>query len=1135
MARLELKSQNQILSNMIAKLLAETGVNDITPGSVVLTLLQIAAREDFNQYVQMLNVIRNYNLDTTTGSDLDNRAFEYGLTRQDAIVATGKVTIQRPASFTKVSSSLYSGLPAPVSGDTTINVNDASDPLYGTSGTLIIGRGTANEEEVTYASAPVDNTNYWTFTISPLSNDHNSDETVILKQGSDELIPAGTVLRVPATSNSPEITFTTVQDVTLQAGEAEITDVDVRAVNEGTSGNIPAEAIEGEEAFISPPFTGARAINESKFTTGKDRETDEELRDRIKDHIQSLSRGTANALENAIVGATDEETAKRVISANIIEPTNLDEPVKIYIDDGTGFEPSFEQLGFETVLSQSTGGEERLQLDIFPLVKAQVESFNAEPFDMSSGSLTLNVAIGLDTETITFVPQDFDFPEAVTAEDIVAIINDESFLLEARTSQVGKNIVLSAISDENEDIQITGGTANSIFLFPTDKKSTLFLYIDDVLQSKDGSTAFLDSGNTENYDFTTLGAPPWSLDLISDGKTANPITVDFVSSDFTDDTAATAEEVVAAINERAPGIRATVIENGTKVRMISCTENSSESKVQVTGGAANTVLGFSTIEASGTDRDYVLNRELGQIQLNEPLQANQLVTAGSRFTRAKARTTSAEFYSINSGETLVVEIDGGSPQTVTFSSTGVFSAQQVADIINDQLIGGTAYSREVGTDNFLEISTNTYEEANGSIEIDSSSTATVLNFTYDTLSTNQRPHKAFQSSTGSAPFDFVQKDNLIVVLDDNPASKTFNVLIDFDGEVTSGSSTTVFTNSNYNVIFTEDDDLNDFYLVFSSGNNTETGSIDDVSDQGGNTFRYSFDSLPTDLSDFAIGDHVTISGLPDEENNGEFLITGISTAGNGYIEVTNPEGIDDAATSGTANLGQRRQISDYDGTSGQITVSSGFSNSPVVGEQFFILPSTIVNTVDYMNNTRITNLSRFANVEVSNDETKIQISSKLDGSDGFVQITGGSANGELGFSTTQVQGLQGYNYYVGLVRLVHRILYGDDQDQVSFPGVLASGITAQILAPTVKQVEVNVNVTLTEGSSLSNVDQEVRSAITGYINNLGVGEDVIVAELCDRIIGVTNVRDVEIIEPASNITIADNELARTSTSLITVS
>ena len=1133
MAKLELKTKNQILSSMIAKLLAETGVSDINPGSIILTLLELAATEDFNQYYQMLNIIRNYNLDTTTGSDLDDRAFEYGLTRLSAVAATGKIRVQRPASFEKVSTLVYTGLPAPVSGDTTLRVNDASNVLFSTSGTLIIGRGTANEEEITYSTAPVDNTNYWEFTVSPFSNDHNLDDTVILKQGTDQLIPAGTNVRVLGTSNSPEISFTITQDVTLLSGEAEVDNVDISSNTIGSIGNIPTESITGEDAFASPPFTGARATNDSKFTTGRDLETDEELRDRIKSHIQSLSKGTATALQTAIVGATDEESAKRVVSANIIEPTLLTDPVKIYIDDGTGFEPSFSQQGFETILTQSTGGEERLQLDIFPVVKAQVESFSAEPFDMSSGSLTLIYTVGLESETITFIPQDFEFPNAVTAEEVIAVINDNTTLLEARTSEVGKKIVLSAISDENEDIQITGGTSNSIFLFPTDKKSTLFLYIDDILLSKDGNTAFIDS-ITESFDFTTLGADPWPLTMIIDGRSSNPITVNFLTSDFVNATSATAEEVIAVINEQAPGVIASLINNSTIVRIQSNTKNSSSSKVQITGGTANTVLQFSTSEVSGTDKDYTFNPWLGQIELTNPLDSNQLVTSGSQYTRAKVRAGSSEFYSISSGQVIVLTIDGGSSQTITFTSTGIYSAEQAAALINNQLIGGIAYSRESGSTNYLEISTNSYEESIGSIQIDTGlTTASSLNLPGG-LKENQRPHRAYRTSSIAGPWDFVQNDNLIVVLDNSPATKTFNVIMDYDGTITSGSSTTVFTNSSFNTVFTEDDILNDFYIFFKTGNNTTTGAVIDINDEGGNIFRYSFDNLPANLANFAIGDNVEFIGFANEENNGNFLITNVNTAGNGYIEVTNANGIDNSSASGNATLGQRRQIMAYNGTSGQITVGSAFTNTPSASEEFSILPSTLANLVNYMKNTKITTLPRFAYIEEAENDSKLQISSKLNGSDGYVQVTGGTANLKLGFSTTQFQGLQGYNYYIGLIKLVHRILYGDDQNTVSFPGILAAGVTAQILAPTVKEVEINVNLTLSEGSSLSNVDQEVRSAITGYINNLGVGEDVIVAEFCDRIIGITNVNDVQVILPASNITIDDNEIARTRTSLITI-
>src|SRR5690606_30442065 len=106
--------------------------------------------------------------------------------------ATGKVDILRPAGFVKVSTTFYAGSPSPISGDTSIDVNDASNALIGSSGTLILGRGTSNEEEITYSVAPTNNINYFTFTLdAPLTNSHAVEETIILKQGNDEVIIAG--------------------------------------------------------------------------------------------------------------------------------------------------------------------------------------------------------------------------------------------------------------------------------------------------------------------------------------------------------------------------------------------------------------------------------------------------------------------------------------------------------------------------------------------------------------------------------------------------------------------------------------------------------------------------------------------------------------------------------------------------------------------------------------------------------------------------------------------------------------------------------------------------------------------------------------------------------------------------------
>jgi len=248
MSKLVLQSEQQILGSMIQKVLSKTGLNDLNPGSVLLTLLEAAASEDFVQYYQMLQIVRNYNLDTTTGSDLDNRAFEFGLTRKDAKQATGKITILREEGFSKISTSFYTGFRARVSGDTVLPVNNAEN--FPTSGTLVIGRGTANEEEVTYSTAPVNQINYYEITLdSALTNDHSLEESVILKQGTDLNIAAGTAIQVPATSKNNAVVFNTTTAVTILAGEDKVSDVDVRATEAGIIGNIPMGAISGTSAF----------------------------------------------------------------------------------------------------------------------------------------------------------------------------------------------------------------------------------------------------------------------------------------------------------------------------------------------------------------------------------------------------------------------------------------------------------------------------------------------------------------------------------------------------------------------------------------------------------------------------------------------------------------------------------------------------------------------------------------------------------------------------------------------------------------------------------------------------------------------------------------------------------------------
>ena len=167
----------------------------------------------------------------------------------------------------------------------------------------------------------------------------------------------------------------------------------------------------------------------------------------------------------------------------------------------------------------------------------------------------------------------------------------------------------------------------------------------------------------------------------------------------------------------------------------------------------------------------------------------------------------------------------------------------------------------------------------------------------------------------------------------------------------------------------------------------------------------------------------------------------------------------------------------------------------------------------------------------------------MNGSAGFVEVTGGVANTSLLFTTIANRGLQGYNYYTGLLALVHNTIYGDDTDLVTFPGIGAAGVNFNVLAPTVTEIILELDVTLQSGVSIASVENEVNSAVTGYINGLGVADDVIVEEIRARTIRINGISDVVITRLVggdttatviANIPIADNEIARIRISDITI-
>ena len=1606
---LTLKSQRQIQNDILTAIIARIGLTDVNPGSVLDVLTQSMAQEDFNQYVQMSQIVRLVDLESTSGEDLENRAFEYGLTRNPAISATGQVNISR-TGYTKIATTFVSsGVLAPSQGDGValdkpLLINDAS--MFLKTGTLevkgtqtvtpmvVIGRGTDVEETRELAfdapGSPVGSGNsvqpntgdvntatfYRVYLKAPLQFNHSfTDEIVFVPPipdtGSANVsIAAGTTVAAPATGTSAAINFEVTAATTLFSGEALLENVDVRAIEVGSNGNV------GVGQISTVDLEGLGVTNVSAFSTGADIELDDSLRDRIRSSIQSLSRGTRQAILNAIVGVVDPESSKRVVSANVILPQSLSEAVKVFIDDGTGFEPTFLPQAFETVVEDAVGTT-RLQLDFAPLVKAQIESALSEPYDLSAatttqGGLNLEVRVGTNNnDNITFTTEDLSFPATTRAEEITRIVNNKATFIEARTSDDGTKVVISAKADINEDIFVSGGTVNQFIQFTNTDQSTLYLYKNDKLLSKDGSTGFVEtfteanSGtNTGIYSFASGSGSNLSVQV--DGKVtaagaASLQTVNFVGI-------LSVEETIIAINNQLAGATASLASDGRNIRIISNTELSSSSSIQIhaqtSGTDANVVLKIVETTQAGVNSDYTLNRELGTLELGSALEDGDVVTAGNEFSRGAIRTSVpvTNSSSIQMGTQITITVDAtfnmdgtvneSVRRTILFDErfTGTFLTSNttvdskpdtlygfnraliqngtqdlatfIAAYINDTIYPfATAFVREVANSKFIEIRTNSYSSSrvsvtDGATDISRNGNIRLIVDTplqrglwtnepivevnnNSQFVENERPHTAFRensnvepvsydldvngtaSTTGtltivvsdtlsspatSQSFDisitngedatdiatkvetslrsffdniayntdntislvtrtdenvavkhrnaltftitpvagftitvtssfqmsdpiatlgylFAPSDNLIVVMDGDSTNKTFpvplnsktrvagvidnsnfigdgvnttfataddsyygtvinsatergvgvihddaqliNYYVAFNGEFTgtdSGVPKTIEIDAARNhirvpssgkVVITPEEDLgagyctpfdpnggeiacklsangtwtfNDLsgHVTIAASNtaastaNIKVGDIDfprgtssgqwelgnsafnaDTSDLGTaqriakavndnnsvhglsaaarivsgliqvhitadvstkltptggsgplivvtdatsitastvfpnltrtespitrvardlnrNRSTFFFGSAGTGLvlSDltslgFKAGDVITVSGLKNEVNNGSFVILdiGADNAAVPFVTIFDLNGVEETNSTGAAVIGNKRRVTTYpavggtsvsDAAEGRLQFNPAFPRIPLNqstapgaiggasdgGDVFNLIPSTLDNLNVQFNNTRLSSLSLSAEIEEVERGKRLDIASRLSGSAGLVLVSGGVGNNELGFATTSTQGLQGYNYYTGLLQRVHNTIYGDDTDLATFPGVGAAGNRFSVLAPTITEIIVEIDITLNEGVSIAAVENGINTAVTAYINSLGVGADVIVEEIRSRIIQISGISDVSITRltggaivsttSITNIAIADNEIARIKVSDITL-
>lgn len=651
------RSYQQLLADMVDSFLSDLGLRGLKVGGPILRTLETAAQSDVRGAQDIFNTLDVKSLDRAAGIALDNIAADENTGRLPALPSNGPVTIS-DSSFNKIVSKVYPGAAAPNAGTLSLKVSDAS--TFPSTGQIYIGRETTNYEGPISYTARTQVGGYWTITLATATQKfHDVNEGVLLAQGGNRTIPAGTVLRTASSAES--VSFSTVSVATILDGEVEVTGVDVVCQQPGVIGNVPKDAI---NSFVSEPFSGATVNNPLPYDNGQPAEDDVALRERIRDIRKSRALATTLALITNAKGVRAPDENKTVISASVATPQG--EPTTLYIDDGTGYEETNRGIAGETLIDRALGGEYHAKLTGgLPITKAFVQTTLTAPFALTSGAkLAIKVAGVLNEHS--FSTGEFRAIANATAYEVVAAINgDPNLSFSARTAANGTRIVIFARGDTNEDLEVVtpndGINANTYLGFPTGTNYTLRLYKDDQLLYKDGKSAIVLTSPQTQWE-QTIGSGVY-LKIRVDGTRA--VIYKIIDQDFID--ANTGYTTVSALNSleswalvlnyKVAGITASAISG--RVQLVSNRDASANASIVISepevgeldengvelDGTSGKDPDFNLIkqgmfqvgiglEAFGKNNDYTLNRNTGELKLARPLTVGQTLTAGTVNTRA---------------------------------------------------------------------------------------------------------------------------------------------------------------------------------------------------------------------------------------------------------------------------------------------------------------------------------------------------------------------------------------------------------------------------------------------------------------------------------------------------------------------
>lgn len=128
-------------------------------------------------------------------------------------------------------------------------------------------------------------------------------------------------------------------------------------------------------------------------------------------------------------------------------------------------------------------------------------------------------------------------------------------------------------------------------------------------------------------------------------------------------------------------------------------------------------------------------------------------------------------------------------------------------------------------------------------------------------------------------------------------------------------------------------------------------------------------------------------------------------------------------------------------------------------------------------------------------------------------------------------GVDGYAYDTGLLAEANRVLYGDEADRATYPGVVAHGADVLQAGPLVKRVSLALALRVQSGLMSDDLADRVRSAVATVVNSSPMGRPVSLGAVIAAAQGITGVVAASMVKPAFTSTsdvipVAANERAK---------